>query len=37
MIKEISDTMSRWKSFANALNVSSKLRDEIDATLIQLK
>lgn len=33
-IKEISEIVSEWKSFANAVNVSPKLRDEIDSTLI---
>ncbi len=33
-IKEISETVSEWKRFANAVNVSPKLRDEIDSTLV---
>jgi serine/threonine-protein kinase HipA len=37
MIDEISDTVSKWKTFADSENVSPKLRDEIKATLIQFK
>lgn len=33
-IDEISDTVGRWKQFANQVGVSARLRDEIDATLI---
>ena len=35
-IDEISDTVSKWKIFANEVNVFSKLRDEINETLIKL-
>lgn len=37
MIGEISDTVGKWKTFADAVNVAPKLRDEINVTLIQLK
>lgn len=33
-IKQISEVVSEWKSFANAVNVSPKLRDEINSTLV---
>lgn len=33
-IDEISDTVGRWKQFANEVGVSARLRDEIDATLV---
>ncbi|MCF8237318.1 MAG: type II toxin-antitoxin system HipA family toxin [Saprospiraceae bacterium] len=36
MIDEISQTVSRWKHYADAVNVYPALRDEIDATLIRL-
>ncbi|MFN8361858.1 MAG: type II toxin-antitoxin system HipA family toxin [Candidatus Kapaibacterium sp.] len=36
IIDEISDTVSKWKTFADTVNVSPKLRDEIASTLIQL-
>jgi len=36
IIDEISDTVSKWKAFADTVNVSPKLRDEIASTLIQL-
>jgi serine/threonine-protein kinase HipA len=36
IIEEISNTVGNWKTFADAVNVSDQLRDEIDATLIQL-
>lgn len=35
-IDEISDTIGKWKIFANEVNVLSKLRDEINETLIKL-
>lgn len=35
-IDEISDTVSQWKYFADEVKVSSKLRDDIAATLIRL-
>lgn len=35
IIEEISDTVSQWKNFANSVNVDSKLRDEIDKTLVK--
>jgi serine/threonine-protein kinase HipA len=35
-IEEISYTVSQWKSFADQVKVSPKLRDEIAATLIRL-
>ena len=35
-IDVISDTVSRWKTFADDVMVSPKLRDAIDATLIRL-
>jgi serine/threonine-protein kinase HipA len=35
-IDEISDTVSKWKTFANEVKVLPKLRDEINATLISL-
>lgn len=37
IIDEISDRVGKWKTFADAVRVSPKLRDEINATLIQLK
>nr|MBA3285710.1 HipA domain-containing protein [Nitrosopumilus sp.] len=37
IIKEISDTVSKWKTYADEVKVSPMLRDEIDATLIQLR
>ena len=36
VIAEISNTVSRWKTFADNAKVSTRLRDEIDATLINL-
>jgi serine/threonine-protein kinase HipA len=36
-IDEISDTVVRWKQFANEVGVSARLRDEIDATLISFR
>lgn len=36
-IDEISDTVGRWKQFANEVGVSARLRDEIDATLISFR
>ncbi len=33
-IKEISEIVSEWKSFADAVNVSPELRDEIGSTLV---
>jgi serine/threonine-protein kinase HipA len=36
VIDEISHTVSQWKTFADEVKVSPKLRDEIDATLIRL-
>ena len=36
IIDEISNTVSKWKTFAGNVNVSPKLRDEIAGTLIQL-
>lgn len=35
-IKEISNTVNQWKTFADEVKVSPKLRDEIEATLIRL-
>ena len=35
-IKEISHTVSQWKTFADEVQVSTNLRDEIAATLIRL-
>jgi len=35
-IEEISNTVSQWKTFADEVMVSPKLRDEIAATLIRL-
>jgi serine/threonine-protein kinase HipA len=35
-IEEISNTVSQWKTFADQVKVSPKLRDEIAATLIRL-
>lgn len=37
IIKEISETVSKWKTYADEVKVSPLLRDEIDATLIQLR
>lgn len=37
VIDEISKTVSEWKTFADEVKVSPKLRDEIDATLIRLR
>ena len=37
VIDEISDTVGKWKTFADEVGVSSALRDEIEATLIKLK
>ena len=36
VIREINDTVSQWKKFADETKVSPKLRDEIDKTLIRL-
>lgn len=36
-IVEISDTVSKWKIFADEVKVSPKLRDEINDTLIRFK
>jgi hypothetical protein len=35
-IDEISNTISKWKIFADEAKVSPKLRDEINSTLIKL-
>jgi len=35
-IEEISNTVSQWKTFANEVKVSPRLRDEIASTLIRL-
>lgn len=35
-IEEISDTVSRWKTFADEVGVSPRLRNEIAATLIRV-
>jgi len=35
VIEGIGDTVSKWKNFANDVNVDTKLRDEIDKTLIK--
>lgn len=35
-IEKICSTVSQWKSFADEVKVSPKLRDEIGATLIRL-
>ncbi len=35
VIEEISDTVNQWKNFANSVNVDTKLRDEIEKTLIK--
>ncbi len=37
VIREINDTVSQWKRFADETKVSPKLRDEIDKTLIRLE
>jgi serine/threonine-protein kinase HipA len=37
IIREISDTVSKWKKFADDVNVLPEIRDEIDKTLINLK
>ena len=37
VIDEISDTIGKWKTFADEVDVSPALRDEIEATLIRLK
>lgn len=37
MIAEINDAVGKWKTFADDVSVSPKLRDEIGDTLIQLK
>jgi len=37
MIEEISDTVSKWKKFADEVHVIPALRDEISKTLIQIK
>lgn len=37
VIREINDTVSQWKKFADETKVSPKLRDEIDKTLIRLE
>lgn len=37
VIAEISDTVAKWKAFADEVKVSPKLRDEINDTLIQFK
>jgi|GEM_PF-3431039 len=36
-IAEISEIVGQWKKFADDVGVESKLRDEIDNTLIQYK
>lgn len=36
-IEEISNTVSKWKNFADEVKVSPKLRDEINSTLLLLK
>jgi len=35
-IQEISDIVSQWTKYANAVNVLPELRDEIDKTLVLL-
>jgi serine/threonine-protein kinase HipA len=37
IIDEISDIVSQWKKFADAVNVLPEIRDEIDKTLIKWK
>ena len=37
IIEEINNTVSKWKKFADEVNVSPKFRDEIAKTLIRLK
>ena len=37
VIEEINNTVGRWKDFADEVNVSPELRDEIAKTLISLK
>jgi serine/threonine-protein kinase HipA len=37
IIDEINDTVNQWKSFANEVDVSPKLRNEISKTLLNLK
>lgn len=37
MIDEIIDAVGKWKTIADAVRVSHNFRDEIGATLIQLK
>jgi serine/threonine-protein kinase HipA len=34
IIEEITETVSRWKEFANLVNVAPLLRDEIHKTLL---
>jgi hypothetical protein len=36
VIDEISEVVSRWKTFADEVGVESRLRDEIGKTLIRL-
>lgn len=36
LIHHISETVSKWKTFADAVQVAPKLRDAIDATLIRM-
>lgn len=36
LIHQISETVCRWKTFADAVQVAPKLRDAIDATLIRM-
>ncbi len=36
-IEEINNIVSQWKKFANAVHVSTKLRDAIESTIIDLK
>ncbi len=37
VIDEINDTVSKWKTFADEVKVTPKLRDEIHSTLISIK
>jgi len=37
IIDEINETVNRWKSFADKVNVSVELRDEISKTLLNLR
>jgi len=36
IIDEINDTVEQWNNYADAVNVESKLRDEINRTLVNI-